>query len=81
MTYFLMMFRSSARVVRSIDLTMTLTLGVMGEFASFSGLKFRTVDMILFEIEGFERISVPKLFRVAVTSKASLYIVRYVPPW
>ena len=80
-TYFLMMFRSSARVVRSIDLTMILTLGVMGEFASFSGLKFRTVDMILFEIEGLERISVPKLFRVAVTSKASLYPVRHVPPW
>ena len=46
------MFTKSARVVRSIDFMMTLFLGVMGELASFRGLKLKTLFKILFAAFG-----------------------------
>jgi len=65
-------FTRSAFVVRSIDLIMTRVLGVTGVLASLSGLKLRTVLMILLEMEARVRIRVPSELSVAVTSKASL---------
>ena len=73
-----MMFMSNARVVRSIDFTMTLFLGVIGEFASFSGLKLSTLFRILFAAIGRRWISMPKLLSVAVTTRPSLFPVRVV---
>lgn len=61
-----------ARTVRSIDLAITLILGVMGELASLRGLKLSTVDTILFAMEARVRIRPPKPLRVAVTRRASL---------
>jgi len=79
-TYLFMTWRSSAFVVRSIDLTMTLVLDVIGnELASLSGLKVRTADMILFAMDGRVFMRLPALLRVAVTSNASLWPVRYNP--
>jgi hypothetical protein len=75
-TYLFMMFTSKARVVRSIDFMMTLFLGVMGELASFSGLKLSTLLKILFAAIGRRCISMPKVLRVAVTTKPSLHLVR-----
>ena len=51
-TYLFIIFTSSALVVRSIDLMMTLFLGVMGELASFKGLKLKTLVKILFAAFG-----------------------------
>lgn len=73
-----MTFTSNARVVRSIDFILTLVLGVIGEFMSLSGLKFSTLDTILFATTGRRCINTPKLFRTDVTNKASLYPVRRV---
>ena len=77
-TYLFMIFTSSALVVRSIDLMMTLFLGVMGELASFKGLKLKTLFKILFAAFGRRWINMPKLFNVAVTSNPSLVWVRCV---
>lgn len=63
---------SSIRVVFSIDLTRTLVLGVIGEFASFRGLKLRTVLRIRFDVAGLFRTSIDNVFNVASTTKASL---------
>lgn len=75
-TYFFTTFRSRARTVRSIDFAMTLIEGVIGELASFRGLKLSTVEIILLPIEARVRMRLPKLFRVAVTRRASLCRVR-----
>jgi hypothetical protein len=61
------------RVVFSIDLTMTLFLGVMGEFASFRGLKLRRAFRIRLEVPGRVRTRIDKQFSVASTRRASLY--------
>lgn len=74
-----MTFMSKARVVRSMDFIMTLFLGVMGEFASFKGLKLRTLLSILFAVMGRRCISMPKLLSVPVMSNPSLYSVRESP--
>ncbi len=60
------------RVVFSIDLMSTLVLGVIGELASFRGLKLRTVFKILFEVPGRVRIKTERELRVASTRRASL---------
>jgi hypothetical protein len=59
-------------VVFSMDLTITRSLGVMGELASFKGLKFNIAFKILFAIGGRERMSMEREFNVASTSTASL---------
>jgi hypothetical protein len=59
--------------VRSSDRMMTLFFGVMGEFASLSGLKLKTLESIRFAIIGRRWMSMPRAFKVAVTSKASLF--------
>jgi hypothetical protein len=51
---------------------MTRSFGVMGELASFKGLKFRIVLRILLEMAGRARISTEREFKVASTSTASL---------
>lgn len=61
------------RVVFSIDLTSTFVFGVMGELASFSGLKLRTELMIRLDVLGRVRIRIERQFRVASTSRASLW--------
>lgn len=63
---------SNILVVFSIDLTRTRVLGVIGEFASFRGLKFKTALRIRFEVAGLVRIRIATQFRVASTTSASL---------
>lgn len=63
---------SSDLVVFSIDLTITRNLGVIGELASFKGLKFKITFKILFAIWGRARIKIDREFKVASTSTASL---------
>jgi len=63
----------SILVVFSIDLTRTLVLGVMGELASFRGLKLRMVFRIRAEVLGLVRTSTDRVLRVASTSRASLW--------
>lgn len=70
-----MMFTSSARVVRSIDLMMSLFLGDMGAFASFKGLKLKTLLSILFAAMGRRWINMPRLFRVPVMTSPSLFVL------
>jgi hypothetical protein len=64
---------SNDLVVFSIDLTITRSLGVIGEFACFRGLKFRMTVKILFAVWGRARIRIEREFRVASTSTASLF--------
>ena len=71
-TYFLITWISNALVVRSMDLIITLVLGVIGALASFNGLKLSTVLIIFVATEARSRIRLPKLFKVAVTRSASL---------
>jgi hypothetical protein len=59
-------------VVFSRDFTSTLVLGVMGELASFSGLKFRTALRMRLDVFGRVRMRTERQFKVASTSKASL---------
>ncbi len=66
------MFMRSSLVVFSIDLTMTRSFGVMGELASFRGLKFKMAVRILLAIGGRARMSIEREFNVASTSTASL---------
>jgi hypothetical protein len=66
-----MLMRSSL-VVFSIDLTITRSFGVMGELASFRGLKFKIAFKILLAIGGRARMSMEREFNVASTSTASL---------
>ena len=63
---------SSDLVVLSMALIWTLAFGFIGELACLSGLKFRITDMILLEIDGRVRKSVPRQFKVAVMNRASL---------
>ena len=60
------------RVVFSIDFTITRVFAVMGELASFMGLKFMTVFKILFEVAGRVRTRMDRQLRVASTTNASL---------
>lgn len=51
---------------------MTRSFEVMGELASFKGLKLRIALRILLEMVGRARISTERELRVASTSTASL---------
>lgn len=62
----------SIRVVFSIDLIRTLVFGVMGELASLSGLKPRTVFIIRLDVLGRLRTRMDRQFNVASTRRASL---------
>lgn len=55
-----------------MDLTRTRILGVMGELASFSGLKLNTAPRILFVVVGRVRTMMARAFSVASTVKTSL---------
>lgn len=68
------MCTSNDLVVFSMDLTITRSLGVIGELACFNGLKFRMTFKILFAICGRARIRMEREFRVASTSTASLFV-------
>ena len=63
-----------------MDLTTTFIFVVIGGFTILSGLKFRTVDMILVAIDARDLARLPKLLRVAVTRRASLAAVRSTSP-
>jgi hypothetical protein len=69
------MCTSNDRVVFSIDLTITRSLGVMGELACFKGLKFMITFKILLAIWGRARIRMEREFKVASTSTASLVLL------
>lgn len=72
--YLAMMFLRKVMVVRAIDLTMTLFLVVTGtDCASVRGLKLRIVETILLATEALFLTREPKLFSVAVTTRASLF--------
>jgi hypothetical protein len=68
------MCTSNDLVVFSIDLTITRSLGVIGELACFKGLKFRITFKILLAIWGLARIKTEREFKVASTSTASLIL-------
>jgi hypothetical protein len=70
--YRLLILMRRSRVVFSIDLTITRSFGVMGELASFRGLKFKIAFKILLAIGGRARMSMEREFKVASTSTASL---------
>jgi hypothetical protein len=70
--YRLLIWMSKDLVVFSMDLTMTRSLGVIGELACFRGLKFRMTFKILLAIWGRARIKMEREFRVASTRTASL---------
>jgi hypothetical protein len=61
------------RVVFSIDFTRTLFFGVMGELASFRGLKLRIAFMIRLDVLGRVRTSMDRELSVASTRRASLW--------
>ena len=62
----------SILVVFSIDLMRTLFLGVMGEFASFRGLKLSTTLMIRVEVFGLALIRTESVLSVPSIRSASL---------
>jgi len=64
-------------VVLVIDLIKTLSLAVIEErdWARVKGLKLRMVEIILLETDARLLTRVPRLFNVAVTTSASLYIL------
>lgn len=72
MTYRFRRWINSILVVFSIDLTSTLVLGVMGELASFRGLKFMTALRIRPEVAGLVRTRMDRQFKVPSTTRASL---------
>ncbi len=55
-----------------MDFTRTFVLGVMGELASFRGLKLRIVFRMRAEVLGLVRTRTERVLRVASTSSASL---------
>jgi len=61
-------------VVFSMDLTITRSLGVMGELACFKGLKFKITFKIRFATCGRARIRIERVFKVASIKIASLYL-------
>lgn len=60
------------RVVFSIDLASTRTLGVSGELASLSGLKPMTAFRMRLDVDGRVRTRIGRQFRVPSTMSASL---------
>jgi hypothetical protein len=66
---------SNDLVVFSIDLTITRSLGVMGELACFKGLKFRITVKIRFATCGRARIRMERVFKVASIKIASLFLL------
>lgn len=61
------------RCVFSMDLTMTLFLGVSGELANFKGLKVRRAFRMRLDVPGRVRTRMDMQFRVASTINASLH--------
>lgn len=59
-------------MVFSMDFTSTLVFGVIGELASFSGLKLRMVFRMRADVLGLVRTRTERVLRVASTSRASL---------
>ena len=57
--------RKRALVVLSIDRTMTISRGVIGELTCLIGLKFKMAETILVDIGGLVRIRTAKQFSVA----------------
>ena len=66
------MFMRNDRVVLSMDLRRTFSLPDSPSCACFSGLKLRTVEIILLEIVWRERTSRDRQLRVASIRSASL---------
>ncbi len=60
------------RVVFSNDFMSTFVFGVIGELASFKGLKLRTALRMRFDVLGRVRIRMERQFREASTSRTSL---------
>jgi hypothetical protein len=65
---------NSIRVVFSIDLIITRSFGVIGEFACLRGLKFRMEFKILLEVWGRDRMRMDSVFKVASIRMASLQL-------
>lgn len=63
---------SSMRVVFSIDLASTRTLGVKGELASLSGLKPMTALRMRLDVDGRVRTRIGRQLSVPSTMSASL---------
>ena len=76
-TYLLRIFSKNARIVRSIDFSKILVLGVNGGLADLNGLKLRIADTILLATLGRVRTRIIRQFRVASTSTALLLGIRY----
>lgn len=64
---------SSIRVVFSMLLRSTRVLGVIGELASLSGLKFITALRIRLDVDGLLRMRIDRQFKVPSTTRASLH--------
>jgi len=64
-------------VVLVMDLMETLSLADIGErdWARVNGLKLKMVETILLETDARLLTRVPRLFNVAVTINASLYVL------
>jgi len=72
--YFLSIFAKKDMVVLVNDRMRTLSFAVMGECACarVKGLKLRMVETILLAMEALLFTREPRLFKVAVTMRASL---------
>ncbi len=71
-TYLRRRWVRNMRVVFSSDLMTTLDFGVMGELASFRGLKLRTELRMRLVVLGRVRARMERQFREASTSRTSL---------
>lgn len=71
----MLMCMSNDLVVFSIDLTITRSLGVIGELASLRGLKFRMTFNILLAIRGRARTRREREFKVALTRTVLLWLL------
>jgi len=62
-------------MVFSMDLALTFIRGVMVELTNWKGLKVKMAFNILLDIAALVRARTPILFSVAVTMRASLYLL------
>ena len=70
------MFMRNDLVVLSIDLASTFSFDDIELVACFKGLKLRTVDKILFEMDCRVRTRIERQFKVASIKTASLVELR-----
>jgi len=75
MAYRLLTLMSNDLVVFSMDLTITRSLGVIGELACFRGLKFKITFKMRFATCGRARIRIERVFKVASIKIASLFLL------